>query len=189
MGRARAARGADRAQVAPRGVAPASCATRRRLAAFLGTLAGVGLRRLRGELVLGWAAAVVGATGIASALTPEFANRSDFVRGVLPPGFPGAARILALTFGLTLIWLSRSLAGRRRRAWQLAVVLVIGLAVAHLAKGLDVEEASLSLLVLAALFRFRKRFDVPGDPLFVRPLVVTSLTFATTAALLLVLDL
>src|SRR5256885_46352 len=83
----------------------------------------VELRRLRGELVLGWAAAAVGATGIASALTPEFADRSDFVRGVLPPGFPGAARVLALTFGLTLIWLSRSLARRRRRAWQLAVLL------------------------------------------------------------------
>jgi lysylphosphatidylglycerol synthetase-like protein (DUF2156 family) len=138
--------------------------------------------------VLGWAAAAVGATGIVSALTPEFANRSDFVRGVLPPGVPGAARIAALTFGLTLIWLSRSLARRRRRAWQLAIVLVVGLAIAHLAKGLDVEEASLSLLVLAALFRFRKRFDVPGDPLFVRPLVITTLAFSTTVALVLVLD-
>ncbi len=149
----------------------------------------MGLRRLRGELVLAWAAAVVGATGIASALTPEFANRSDFVRGVLPPGVPGAARIAALTFGLTLIWLSRSLARRRRRAWQLAVVLVVGLGIAHLVKGLDFEEASLSLLVLAALFRFRRRFDVPGDPLFVRPLVVTTLAFSTIAALVALLDL
>jgi len=148
----------------------------------------VGLRRLRGELVLAWAAAAVGATGIVSALTPEFANRSDFVHGVLPPGVPGAARIAALTFGLTLIWLARSLAHRRRRAWQLAVVLVVGLGLAHLVKGLDVEEASLSLLVLAALFRFRRRFDVPGDPLFVRPLVVTTLAFSTTAALVAVLD-
>jgi lysyl-tRNA synthetase class 2 len=149
----------------------------------------VGLRRLRGELVLGWAAAAVGATGIVSALTPEFANRSEFVRGVLPPGVPGAARIAALTFGLTLIWLSRSLTRRRRRAWQLAVVLVIGLGISHLVKGLDFEEASLSLVVLAALFRFRRRFDVPGDPLFVRPLVVTALAFSTTVALVLVLDL
>ena len=100
--------------------------------------------------MLGWAAAAVGATGIVSALTPEFADRLNIVRGVLPPGVPGAARILALTFGLTLIWLSRSLARRRRRAWQLAIVLVVGLAVAHLAKGLDFEEASLSLLVLVA---------------------------------------
>jgi lysyl-tRNA synthetase, class II len=149
----------------------------------------VGLRRLRGELVLAWAAAAVGATGIVSALTPEFANRSDFVHGVLPPGLPGAARIAALTFGLTLIWLARSLARRRRRAWQLAVVLVVGLGISHVVKGLDFEEASLSLVVLAALFRFRRRFDVPGDPLFVRPLVVTTLAFSTTAALFAVLDL
>jgi lysyl-tRNA synthetase, class II len=149
----------------------------------------VELRRLRGELVLAWAAAAVGATGIVSALTPEFANRSDFVHGVLPPGVPGAARIAALTFGLTLIWLARSLARRRRRAWQLAVVLAVGLGISHLVKGLDFEEASLSLLVLAALFRFRRRFDVPGDPLFVRPLVVTTLAFSTTAALFALLDL
>src|SRR6266540_7106356 len=43
-----------------------------------------------------------GGIGIVSALTPEFANRSDFVRGVLPPGVPGAARIAALAFGLAL---------------------------------------------------------------------------------------
>ncbi|MGB8003182.1 MAG: phosphatidylglycerol lysyltransferase domain-containing protein [Gaiellaceae bacterium] len=147
------------------------------------------MARIRGELVLAWAAALVGIIGIVSALTPEFANRSDFVRGVLPPGVPGAARIAALTFGLTLIWLSRSLAQRRRRAWQLAIVLVVGLAIAHLVKGLDFEESTLSLLVVAALLRFRKRFDVPGDPLFVRPLVVTALAFATSSALVVVLDL
>src|SRR4051812_10663475 len=189
MGRARAASRPDRAQVASRGVPAARRASLGHLAEPPGTLPNVGLRRLRGELVLGWAAAAVGAVGIASALTPEFANRSDFLRGVLPPGIPGAARIAALTFGLTLIWLSRSLARRRRRAWQLAVVLVVGLGLAHLVKGLDFEEASLSLLVLAALFRFRKRFDVPGDPLLVRPLVVTTLAFSTTAALVIVLDL
>ena len=139
--------------------------------------------------MLGWSAAAVGVTGIVSALTPELANRSEFVSGVLPPGVPGAARIAALTFGLTLIWLARSLARRRRRAWQLAVVLVIGLGFAHLVKGLDFEEASLSVLVLLALFHFRRRFDVPGDPLFVRPLVVTTFAFSTTAALVAVLDL
>ena len=45
------------------------------------------------------------------------------------------------------------------------------LSVAHLAKGLDFEEAGLSLLLLVALLRYRKRFDVPGDPRSVRPLL------------------
>ena len=147
------------------------------------------LRPLRGEQLLAVAAAVVGAVGIVSALTPEFANRSDFVRGVLPPGVPGAARLLALAFGLALVWLSRLLARRRRRAWQLAVALVTGISLAHLAKGLDVEEATLGFVLLVALLRFRARFDVPGDPRSVRPLLATALALIALAVLAFVLEL
>ena len=147
------------------------------------------MRPLRGERVLAVAAAVVGVVGIVSALTPEFADRSDFVRGVLPPGVPGAARVLALAFGLALVWLSRLLARRRRRAWQLAVALVTGISIAHLAKGLDVEEATLGFVLLVALLRYRSRFDVPGDPRSVRPLLATALALLALAALAFVLEL
>jgi lysyl-tRNA synthetase class 2 len=123
------------------------------------------------ERLLAWAAAVVGAIGIVSALTPEMADRSQIVHGVLPPGLPEAARVLTIAFGVGLIWLSRSLARRRRRAWQLAVAVVVASAAAHLAKGLDFEEATVSLLLLAALVRRRGCFDVPGDPASVRPLL------------------
>jgi lysyl-tRNA synthetase class 2 len=139
-------------------------------------------------VVLGWAAALVGFIGIASALTPEFTDRSEFVRGVLPPGVPGAAQIAALSFGLALVWLSRLLARRRRRAWQLAVALVVGISVAHLAKGLDVEEAALGFVLLCALLRFRDRFDVPGDPRSVRPLLATTLALSAVGALILLFD-
>jgi lysyl-tRNA synthetase, class II len=123
------------------------------------------------ERVLAWAAAVVGLIGIVSALTPEMADRVELVQGVLPPGWPEAARVLTVAFGIGLIWLSRSLARRRRRAWRLAVTVVVASAAAHLAKGLDFEEAAISLLLLAALVRWRRRFDVPGDPASVRPLL------------------
>jgi lysyl-tRNA synthetase class 2 len=142
----------------------------------------VPLRLFRGELVLGAAAAVVGVVGIVSALTPEFADRYDAVRGVLP------ARVLALSFGLGLVWLSRLLARRRRRAWHLAVALVIGISLAHLAKGLDVEEATLGVVLLVALLRFRDRFDVPGDPDSVRPLVATIAALGAVAGLIVVLE-
>jgi len=145
-------------------------------------------RLLRGEQVLGIAAAVVGLVGIASALTPEFTDRYDFVHGVLPPGVPGAARILALSFGLGLVWLSRLLARRRRRAWQLSVALVAGISLAHLAKGLDFEEATLGLLLLVALVRYRKRFDVPGDAGSVRPLLSTVAAAAALVTLAALLD-
>src|SRR5947209_4185544 len=149
----------------------------------------VRLRSPRPESVLAWAAAFVGALGVASALTPEMANRLQLVRGVLPPGFPTAARVGALAFGIVLIWLSRSLAARRRRAWQLAVAVVIASAVAHLAKGLDFEEAAISLVLLAALVRYRVRFDVPGDPASTRPLLAVVAGAAAAAAVALGIEL
>src|SRR3989440_1354406 len=128
-------------------------------------------RRPSAPALLGLGAAVAGLVGVVSALTPEFADRFDLVRGILPPGVPEAARVLALSLGLALIWLSRSLARRKRRAWQLAVALVAVSAAAHLAKGLDVEEASVHLLLLAALWRYRCESVARGDPETIRPLV------------------
>jgi len=142
----------------------------------------VTLRPLSAERLLAWAAAFVGVVGLVSALTPEMANRVEMIGGILPPGWPEAARVLTVAFGLGLIWLSRSLAKRRRRAWQLAVAVVVASAVAHLAKGLDFEEAAISLLLLVALVRWRRRFDVPGDPASVRLLVGLGVALAGVAA-------
>jgi lysyl-tRNA synthetase class 2 len=147
------------------------------------------LRRPRPESLLAWAAAGVGAIGVASALTPAMRNRFDLVGGVLPPGGIAAARVGALAFGLALIWLSRSLAGRRKRAWQLAVVVVIASAVAHMAKGLDFEESTASILLLIALLRYRSRFDVPGEPNAIRPVLAVVTAFAAAGAVFLGVEL
>ena len=134
------------------------------------------------ERLLAWGAAIVGVIGLVSALTPEMANRVELVGGVLPPGWPEAARVLTVAFGIGLVWLSRSLAKRRRRAWQLAVAVVVASAAAHLAKGLDFEEATISLLLLMALIRWRRRFDVPGDLANVRLLLGLGAALAGIAA-------
>ena len=141
------------------------------------------------ESLLAVGAASVGLLGVLSSLTPELATRSDLVRGVLPPGVPAAARVGALAFGIVLVWLSRSLGRRRRRAWQLAVALVVASAGAHLAKGLDVEEATVSLLLLVALVRYRGRFDVPGDPATTRPLLGLGAALAAAGAASLAIEL
>jgi lysyl-tRNA synthetase class 2 len=140
------------------------------------------LRGIGAERLLAWAAAFVGVIGIVSALTPEMADRVELMRGVLPPGWPEAARVLTVALGIGLIWLSRSLARRRRRAWQLAVAVVVASAVAHLAKGLDFEEATISLLLLVALVYWRRRFNVPGDPASFRPLLGFSAAVVGVAA-------
>lgn len=134
--------------------------------------------------MLAAAAALAGLVGVVSALTPEFASRYDLVRSILPPGVPDAARVLALAFGLGLIWLSRSLARRKRRAWQLALALVAGSAAAHLAKGLDFEEALVSGVLLVALWRYRGRFSVQGDTESLRPFAQAVAALGVVGALL-----
>ena len=123
------------------------------------------------EKVLALATAAVGVVSIVSALTPELTSRSKLISGVLPEGAPQFAGAVTLAFGIALLWLSLALARRKRRAWQLAVLLMLGTAVSHLVKGLDFEEASASLLVLAGLLYRRRSFVVEGDPESVRPLL------------------
>jgi lysyl-tRNA synthetase, class II len=129
------------------------------------------VRRPATPVLLAWFATAAGLVSIVSALTPEMADRVDLIRGVLPPGVPDAARTVALALGLGLVWLSRGLARRKRRAWWLAVAVVFVSAIAHLAKGLDFEESVTHVLLLIALVRARRQFVAPGDPATVRPLV------------------
>jgi len=144
----------------------------------------VRVRRPATPTILAWCAACAGLVSIVSALTPEISDRVDLVRGVLPPGVPDAARAVALALGLGAIWLSRGLARRKRRAWALALVVVAASAVAHLAKGLDVEEAAFHLALLVALWRGRRHFVAPGDPATVRPLVQVGLALAVFGGVL-----
>ncbi len=122
-------------------------------------------------MVVACAAALLALTGFVSSLTPDVAARSRFVTGLLPAGWPSAARTLTIAISFGLLWLARGLARRKRRAWQLAVVLVVASAVTHLAKGLDFEEAGGALLALLLLLRTRRQFVAPGDPESVRPLL------------------
>lgn len=145
------------------------------------------MRRPAPPILLAWFAAIAGSISIGSALTPEMASRVDLVEGVLPPGVPGAARTLVLALGLGMIWLSRGLARRKRRAWWLALAVVSASAVAHLAKGLDFEESATHLVLLISLLRTRRHFVAPGDPTTVRPLLQVGAAIAVCVPLLLLL--
>ena len=115
------------------------------------------LRSLTAERLLAFCAAAVGVMGIVSAATPEMADRTRLLRGVLPPGWPEGARVLTMACAIGLVFLARSLAQRRHRAWQLAVLVVVASAAAHLAKGLDFEEATISLAPARRLIHWRSR--------------------------------
>jgi lysyl-tRNA synthetase class 2 len=144
----------------------------------------VRVRRPATPIILAWLAVLAGVISIASALTPEFADRTRLIQGVLPPGLSEAARTIALALGIGLIWLSLGLARRKHRAWQLAVLVVIASAAMHLIKGLDVEEATAHLLLLVAFWRTRKQFVAPGDPATIMPVVQVAVALAVVVPVL-----
>jgi lysyl-tRNA synthetase class 2 len=118
----------------------------------------------RAPLVLASLVAVAGVLDIASAVTPELSNRVQLIEGVAPNAVPGLASALIVPTGLALIMLARGLRRRRRRAWRLTVALVFVAAVLHILKGLDYEEATVSIALALALVARRHDFDGNGDP-------------------------
>ena len=59
----------------------------------------------------------------------------------------------------------------------------IGSAVTHLAKGLDIEEATGALAVLCLLLVSRRQFVAPGDPESIRPLIQVVLALAVVVTI------
>jgi len=107
---------------------------------------------------------VIGAITLSSALLPSMHGRVDLVRDVVPDVFPAAATTGAAAIGALLILLARSVRRGKFRSWLVATVLSGVAVIAHLVKGLDVEEAVMSLLVFGYLLATRREFTARPDP-------------------------
>ncbi len=142
------------------------------------------LARTRPENTIAVLAGLVGLLGIVSALTPGIASRVETLQTLLPTIASTAARFVVLAVGIALVWLARALAERRRRAWQLAVMLAATSVGAHVIRGLDVEEATVGALLVVLLVRYRPRFTVPGPRDITAPFVGSVAGLVAAAAFL-----
>lgn len=132
----------------------------------------------------------MGLVNIASALTPETHSRMRVLLELVPREIPVAAHALALSAGFALVILGLYLIRRRRRAWALAVTILLVSGALNLLKGLDVEEAlacwSLAALLIWGRDGFCVRHEERG---WHRPLVqsacVLAFVIATSAVTLL----
>ncbi|MDH2416486.1 phosphatidylglycerol lysyltransferase domain-containing protein [Nocardioides sp. CER19] len=107
---------------------------------------------------------LVGVVAVISAASPAFHSRVLLVTGTVPPVFPAAATTGTLAAGVVLMLLATGLRRGKYRAWLLATVLTAFATIAHLVKGLDVEEATLTASVFALLVSARHRFRARPDP-------------------------
>ena len=117
---------------------------------------------LRDPKVLGAAVAFVGVVGAVSALAPALPRRIGLVESFIDPSAVHLASGTTVLLGFVLMLVGRGVARRRHAAYVMAVALLAVIAVTHLFKGLDVEEALLSTAVAVCLVRARRSFTVPS---------------------------
>ncbi len=109
-------------------------------------------------------AALVAATGALSVLDGILPARphtllADLSLARVTP----VASALVAPLGLALIVAARGLARRKRRAYQVALILLVGLAALHLAHRFDYGAVAAALVAVLLVAR-RHVFDAPGDP-------------------------
>jgi lysyl-tRNA synthetase class 2 len=120
--------------------------------------------------VAGLVVGLVALINLVSALTPSLSNRLAALRHLDALADVQAAHALALPVGVSLLFAAHKLAQGSRKAAQLAIVLLVAATVLNIAKGLDVEEATVSLIAAFTLWCFRDDFAVTDRP--IRPRAV-----------------
>ncbi len=114
------------------------------------------------------AAALVGLVNIASSLTPNIRWRGHLLLQLEPVEAIRLFHAFALPAGTALLMVAPYLARRRRRAWQVAIVLMVVLGALDLLKGLDFEETTVTWATAALLYAGRDGFRVRHDPVTLR---------------------
>jgi lysylphosphatidylglycerol synthetase-like protein (DUF2156 family) len=127
------------------------------------------------------AIAVVGIIDIVSAAMPPLRERLSLVLHIVPLAVPQIASALVGLSGLALLALAWGVRKGQRQAWTISVVLLIGTAVLHLIKGVELTESLLPLLILGYLVSGRHSFQTSVD-LPSRRFAVLWLFFGTLTA-------
>jgi lysyl-tRNA synthetase class 2 len=123
------------------------------------------VRLLRGvPTAIAVATVTLGFVDIITALAPERAGRLRDLTKVVPLGVAQSASAVTLVAGILLVLLGQGLRRRKRRAWRGALALTVLTMVSHVIKGLDVEEASVTLVLTVLLVLLSDQFYAAGDP-------------------------
>lgn len=130
-------------------------------------------RRVRARAAT--AIAFLGILNLVSAVTPPLLHREALLRSVVPLAVPETAAALVALAGLGLLFLSGGVRRGGRRAWSIAVALLAGSAVLHLADSVEVVPALVSLVGCAYLGINRSAFRGGAAPGGLRAAVRTTL--------------
>jgi lysylphosphatidylglycerol synthetase-like protein (DUF2156 family) len=106
---------------------------------------------------------VAGVLNLVSAVTPPLRDRLSWLLAAVPLAVPQVAAVAVALSGLGLLLLGRGVRRGQRRAWLVALALLLGSVIEHLAKGVDVEEVVVAAAVAGYLLVHRRAFRVGSD--------------------------
>lgn len=125
------------------------------------------LMRLVPRQILLWLVTLVtfgsGAINLYSVIGPNLPERQAILEGIFPLEFLHLSRFLTVLIGFALVISSINVYKRKQRAWWSAMLLASASIIFHFTKGLDYEEASVSLILLALLIFTRTIFTVKSS--------------------------
>jgi phosphatidylglycerol lysyltransferase len=101
-----------------------------------------------------------GLINLYSVVGRHFPGRIEIIRSIFPIEFIHISKFLTLLIGFALVISSINLLKRKKRAFQSVLMLSCASAVFHLTRGLNYEEAILSILLIIILLATRKYFTV-----------------------------
>jgi len=109
---------------------------------------------------------ISGVIDIVSAALPALPSRIRVLEKLLPEAALNISNFFVFFTGLLLIILSVYLLKGVRRAWRISVFLLLLTCIAHLVKGIDYEEASVSMLALISLLFTYRLYNVKAMPVY-----------------------
>ncbi len=104
-----------------------------------------------------------GALNLYSVIGPSLPERRAILEEIFPLEFLHLSRFLTVLIGFALVISSVNIYKRKKRAWLSVALLSVASMVFHFTKGLDYEEATLSLVLLVLLLLTRKNFTVKSS--------------------------
>jgi lysylphosphatidylglycerol synthetase-like protein (DUF2156 family) len=120
--------------------------------------------RRRNRRIAATAIAFAGVLNLASAVSLPIASRLRELGRLTPIVVPEAAAALVAVCGVGLLLLAFGVRRGQRHAWLLAIALLFVSVAGNVIKGLDVEEAVISLAIIVFLFLHHDDFAAPGNP-------------------------
>lgn len=137
--------------------------------------------RRRTRRIAAFAIASAGVVNLASAVTLPIASRLGELRRFAPIEVPEAAAVVIALVGVGLLILARGVRRGQRHAWSLALALLLVSVAGHVVKGLDIEEALITLAAAIFLATHASDFAAPANPNSARRAASAAILGATVA--------